>query len=564
MSALYNIMTVINQTHVTVFSFALACLFTGIYALIKLARVGQRPKGLPPGPRTLPILGNLHAMPTFKPYKVFAEWGKIYGPVYSLMVGSNPLVMIQSQQAAKELLDKRGSNYSSRPDLYIFSELSSRGLRQVAMKYNTTWRQIHRINHKILNAAATRAYTPYQILESRQMLVDILDSPDHYETHIQRYSNSVTCQMVYGFRTTSWSDPKLQSVVSIFFDVCDLAVTVSARLMDCYPILKKIPRRLLPVCRKALDIDRRCMSVFLSRWLEVKKNILDDVAMPCFCKCIVEAQTTEGFSDELASYIAGDIIEAGSSTVSDELLGFLMAMVTHPDVQRRAQREIDTVVGPNRLPQLEDMELLPYIRGCVKETLRWMPTTALLVPHSPLKDDIYQNCIIPAGASVVVNVWALNMDPATWPQPHVFDPLRFKGETRSEHEVATSSDPTSLRHNYIFGAGRRLCQGIHIAERSLFLTMACLLWGFDISTPNPTSIDTEDLRGGLAVVPAPFDCHFKPRNNAKVDVMRREWQQQRAKFLDPSTEQWIRVPEGAPLSTSPGGEWKPSNRKYPL
>lgn len=133
MSALYNIMTVINQTHVTVFSFALACLFTGIYALIKLARVGQRPKGLPPGPRTLPILGNLHAMPTFKPYKVFAEWGKIYGPVYSLMVGSNPLVMIQSQQAAKELLDKRGSNYSSRPDLYIFSELSSRGLRQVAM-----------------------------------------------------------------------------------------------------------------------------------------------------------------------------------------------------------------------------------------------------------------------------------------------------------------------------------------------------------------------------------------------------------------------------------------------
>ncbi|KAI3333014.1 cytochrome P450 [Ustulina deusta] len=553
MSTLY-IMAVVNQTDITGLGFALVCLFTVACTLIGLAQVGRRPKGLPPGPRTLPILGNLHIMPTFKPYKRFAEWGKIYGPIYSLMVGSNPLVMIQSQKAAKELLDKRGSNYSSRPDLYIFSELSSRGLRQVAMKYNATWRQMRQINHKLLNSTATRAYTPYQILESRQMLVDMLDSPGHYERHIQRYSNSVTCQMVYGFRTTSWSDPRLQTVVSIFVELCDLALAIPARLMDCYPVLQKIPTRLLPICRQALDLDRRCISIFLSRWLEVKKNVFDDVAMPCHCESIVQTQMTEGFSDELASYIAGDIVEAGSSTTSDELLGFLMAMVTHLDVQRRAQQEIDTVVGPNRLPQLEDMALLPYIRGCVKETLRWMPTTALLVPYSPLKDDIYHNYIIPAGASVVLNVWALNMDPATWPNPHVFDPLRFIGETRSEHQIATSSDHTFPRHNYVFGAGRRLCQGIHIAERSLFLAMACLLWAFDISTPDPSSIDTEDLRGGLTVVPAPFECHIRPRDPGKVDVMRQEWREQKAKFLDPTTEQWIRVPDGVSRSRAPDGK----------
>ena len=381
------------------------------------------------------------------------------------------------------------------------------------------------------------------------MLVDILDGPAEHKRHIQRYSNSVTCQMVYGFRTTAWSDPKLQSVVSIFFEVCDLAVTIPARLMDCYPVLQTIPKRLLPVCRKAIDLDRRCISVFLSRWLEGKKQAQDRTVMPCFVASLTQAQQAEGFSDELASYIAGDIVEAGSSTTSDELFGFLMAMVTHADVQRRAQEELESVIGSGRLPTLDDMESLPYVRGCVKETLRWMPTTALLIPHSPLKDDVYEGYKIHAGASVVLNVWALNMDPENWPNPQRFDPSRFKDETRLEYEIATSSDASVVRHNYIFGAGRRLCQGIRIAERSLFLAMACLPWGFDISTPDPSKIDTEDLRGGLAMVPAPFECHIKPRDASRVEIMRREWAQIQEDFLDPVTKQWIRVPDDLPLST---------------
>ncbi|KAI1769929.1 cytochrome P450 [Hypoxylon cercidicola] len=537
------------ETTSTASSLAAICFFTLAYAAVRLLLVGKRSAGLPPGPRALPIIGNLHLMPTSKPYKQFAEWGKMYGPIYSLMVGSNPLIMLQSQKVAKELLDKRGSNYSSRPDLYILSDLSSRGLRQVAMKYTPTWRQMHRVNHKILNANAVRAYTAYQNLESRQMLVDILDRPDEQKRHMQRFSNSVSCQMVYGFRTTTWSDPKLQSVVSIFAEVCDLAVSIPAQLMDCYPALQKIPKRLLPVCRKAMDLDRRGISDFLDRWLEGKKNVQDGTAMPCFCASLVQAQKAEGFSDELAAYMAGDVVEAASSTTSDELFGFLMAMATHPDVQRKAREELDSVVGTNRLPKLEDMASLPYIRGCVKETLRWMPTTALLVPHSPLKDDVYEGYTIPAGASVIINVWALNMDPESWPNPHVFDPLRFKDETRSEHQIATSGDSASPRHNYVFGAGRRLCQGIHIAERSLFLTMACLLWAFDISTPDPNKIDTEDLRGGLTVVPAPFECHIKPRDAQRADVVRREWDQLQNEFLDPVTKQWSRVPDGQPLST---------------
>ncbi|KAK7713658.1 hypothetical protein SLS63_012040 [Diaporthe eres] len=416
-------------------------------------------------------------------------------------------------------------------------------------KYTPTWRQIARINHKLLNAKAALAFTPYQTLESRQMLADILDNPSEHQRHIQRYSNSVSCQMVYGFRTTTWSDPRLQSVVSIFNEVCDLAISIPARLMDCYPILQKLPKSLLPVCRQALDLERRCIEVFLDRWMAAKKKTQDMVATPCFCTALSQAQKSEGFSDELASYIAGDLIEAASSTSSDTLFGFLMAMVTHPEVQRRAQEELDAVVGADRLPTFDDMAQLPYIRGCVKETLRWMPTTSLLVPHSPIQDDVYRDFVIPAGAGVVVNVWALNMDPERWPDPQVFDPSRFEKEDRSEYEIAKAYDPDTLRHNYVFGAGRRLCQGIHYAERTLWLSMACLLWAFDFSTPDPSKIDTEDLRGGLAVQPAPFECNIKPRDEHRAAMVRKEWSAMQDDFLDPVTKQWKSIPDGMPSST---------------
>jgi hypothetical protein len=124
---------IISERNLTELTLGALFLCTLAYGSIKLLQVGRRPFGLPPGPRTLPILGNLHLMPTVKPYMKFAAWGKVYGPIYSLMVGPNPLIVIQSHKIAKELLDKRGSNYSSRPDLYVLSDLASRGMRQVMM-----------------------------------------------------------------------------------------------------------------------------------------------------------------------------------------------------------------------------------------------------------------------------------------------------------------------------------------------------------------------------------------------------------------------------------------------
>lgn len=115
-------------------------------------------------------------------------------------------------------------------------------------------------------------------------------------------------------------------------------------------------------------------------------------------------------SDEQAAYLSGSLLEAGSDTTASTLVGFVQAMLVFPEVQKVAQEEIDRVVGSGRLPTMDDSENLPYIRGCVKESIRWMPTTVMAAPHGVTQDDEYMGYRIPAGATVISNVWYVKLE----------------------------------------------------------------------------------------------------------------------------------------------------------
>lgn len=115
-------------------------------------------------------------------------------------------------------------------------------------------------------------------------------------------------------------------------------------------------------------------------------------------------QKEEGFSDELAAYISGSLLQAGSETSSAILVGFVQAMVIFPEVAKKAQEEIDLVCG-DRLPDLNDVRELPYIRACMKESLRWMPGVPLGVPHAATQDNEYMGYLIPKKATIILNVW---------------------------------------------------------------------------------------------------------------------------------------------------------------
>ncbi|KAF5008758.1 hypothetical protein FDECE_4995 [Fusarium decemcellulare] len=532
----------------SIYAFTIAPLVVLLVLLARVAKVGSRGAGLPPGPPTLPIIGNLHLMPTKRPHLQFQKWAQEYGPVYSLILGTKKVIVLSSDAAVKDLLDKKGGLYSDRPDMFIGQKIASGNHR---LRYGDNWRMIHKMVHNILNIKSAITYVPYQDLENKILLKSLLETPEDLLFHIRRFTYSLSTQMIFGYRCIDNKDPNLLQLFSCFEKWGKLSGSSSAQLADLYPILQKLPEAIAPNVRYARKLHKVERELYVGHWLRSKKALDDGTGLPCFCNDIYKGQTEHGFSDDAAGYMSGSLLEAGSDTTASTLYGFILALLVWPDVQRRAQEEIDKFVGPNRLPSMDDYDNLLFVRCCVKESLRWMPTVNLGVPHAVLKDDTYKGYNIPKGATVINNVWAIHMDPERSPNPRVFDPDRFKDDHTTLYQSAVGD--TKKRDNFVFGAGRRMCQGIHIAERSLFLGISRLLWAFNFTSAKddsgkPIQYDIEDLVGGITVQPNEFPLQITPRSVEREAVIRSE-AEKCGQLLHPKTAQWLKIPEGMAFST---------------
>lgn len=400
--------------------------------------------------------------------------------------------------------------------------------------------------HGLLNITNSRKYVSYQMLENRQMLYELLTNPEDCLKHIRRYSNALTTAMVFGWRTPTYDDPKMMQLFDGFSEFAEINQTGTAALIDFFPWMRYLPDFLLPAQQKAKELHKHEKALYRSHWLRAKEEYENNTIRPCFCAGMYEAQKKDGFSDDQAAYISGTLLEAGSDTTSSTLYAFVQAMLLYPDVQRKAQEEVDRVIGLNRLPVMEDLDDLPYIRGCMKESLRWMPTTILgAVPHAVTQDDEYLGYIIPKGAGVMNNVWGIHMDPERHPDPRRFSPERYKDDQQSFGDAAANPDHTK-RDVFTFGAGRRICPGIHVAERSLFLGISRIVWAFDISptmeSGKPVLPDPERLTQGFVCAPEEFPVKITPRSKEREEMVRKEWRDAEKECLDPETKQWSQLP----------------------
>jgi len=393
------------------------------------------------------------------------------------------------------------------------------------MGYGPRWRTSRKLAHTLLNVSAAKSYVPYQILENKQMLYEMLTKPESFLHNIRRYSNALTTTMVFGWRTPTYEGEKMKQLFDGFSEFADLNQTGPAALIDFFPWMRHLPGFLLLTHQKAREMHKREKALYLSHWLRAKEETAAETIACCFSEELVAAQKTEGFLDDQAAYISGTLLKAVSDTTSRTLYAFVQAMLLYPDVQRKAQEEIDRVVGEDRLPTMEDEPKLQYIRSIVKESLRWMPTTILDAgSHAVTQDDYYNGMLIPKGAGVMNNVWAIHMDPKRHADPRRFEPERYKDDFQSLGDAAANPD-ASKRDQFTFGAGRRICPGIHVAERSLFLGVSRMIWGFDIKPAvdaNGKDIipDQEKLTQGFVCMPEESPAQITPRSEKK-----KQWKQ---------------------------------------
>ncbi|KAF7986079.1 hypothetical protein HWV62_41481 [Athelia sp. TMB] len=438
-----------------------------------------------------------------------------------LNVAGQPIVVLNTTKAAADLLDRRADKYSDRPAFIVASDMLSGGLLLVFMPFNDLWRRMRRAAHEAMNADATDNFYPCQVKEAIILADGLLRYPNGWDDHIKRSATSTTMTLVYDHPSITTEENPSITRINQFVHRLTRAALPGAHFVEFFTWMRYLPEWMAGWKRSAMDSYRRDNGFFVELFEDVKKRIADGDERPSITANLARQGDRFGLSDNEVAWLAATDYAAGAETIAGSMAWFWLAITTHPEVQKKAQAELDEVVGHHRLPTFTDYERLPYIRAVVKESLRWQCVDPLGVPRRVMEDDFYEGYHIPKGAICIPNVWAMNRDP----EMYGADAEQFNPSRHLDEKGALKPAPVDTKEesHLTYGFGKR-----HIANNSMFINIATILYTMTIEGSNTSPPDiTKYFNAGLVVRPTAFECVTRPRfpdvvamlAEAKVDAL---------------------------------------------
>ncbi|KAI0794213.1 cytochrome P450 [Fomes fomentarius] len=391
---------------------------------------------------------------------------------------SRPRVCGDDAKVAHEILAKRSANYSNRPTSTMIN-LAGLSWISVLKEYGLEWRQHRRVLHRWFNSAVVGQYRPVQLKITRRFLRGLLNSPTNMVNQLKLLFAATTLSVAYGIEVAEEDDEYFHMVERIAEIGEELTVPGSCSTRQ------RTPKMLV--------------------WARTR----------------LSPSTSTNRGPSLWTMHNGHNLSWSAKKSQQQFTAaFFLAMALYPEVQKKAQQQLDSVITHGRLPEFSDLQALPYIRAIVKELLRWHSVTPIGVPHRAIADDVYNGFLIPAGSIITTNLWAMSRDPETYPDPDEFRPERFLDE-HGQLDLKCTIDPAS----FAFGWGRRICPGRHFAEASMFILCASVLFAFDIKPPvdengHPVEIKYTMTANAVVSHAGLYDFIIKPRSAQVAEVLR--------------------------------------------
>ncbi|EMD32752.1 hypothetical protein CERSUDRAFT_118480 [Gelatoporia subvermispora B] len=501
-----------------------ACVILGLVAaiLFGIRRSKQTRVVVPPGPKGLPLLGNVLDLPTSEPYLAALKWAKQYGDITYLHVCGLSVLFLNSSEVAMDLLDKRGSIYSDRPPLVMATDLCGYEVSPF-QRYGDAHRRQRRLMQRALGAPCIRTYQPLLEVETRALLHRLVTSPEEYDRHILRYAGALTLLVVYGHKVTSNDDGFLtlgNYCMDLLANDISPAPPKGVWAVDIFPSLKNLPDWVpfTSFKRKAATWGAKLSTFCDAPYAEVKEKMKEGTALPSFCSTLLEEErgclTAEKEYD--IKWAANSMFAASMDTVGTAMRHLILLMILFPDKFAKAREELDRVVQ-GRMPTFADRPFLPYVECILSEVLRWSCPVPLNLPHRLMEDDHYRGYFIPKGSFVVANIMAMTRDERLFPDPEAFIPERYDASV--DEATRKARDP----RQWIFGFGRRRCPGLHLVESSLWLSLVSILGNLEATKATDAHgniIEPEvKFENMIFRMPSKFECNFKPRSEDHASLI---------------------------------------------
>ena len=485
-----------------------------------------------PGPKGYPLLGIGWKLPP-RAAATFRDWATEYGEVFKVRVGWYDWVILNTPEAVREILEKQASITASKIPAPMGHDIVTGGNRLFTMPYGPHQRTLRSLIRPITTVPMTATLVPSQEFEAKQLLFDIAtDNQDQHKfyQHNRRYVFSSLMTNTFGTRIQDWDHPDAQNAVRSQA-ILGKAARPGNFIIDEVPPLARLPARLHPGRREAEEAAQQVSDIKMGLLRRLEKQLETGKAPYCYAREVLENRAhwySQGLTDEDFAWAFAGLVEAGFETTSTTLNSLMLQLAANPHVQNEVHDELTRVVGPSRLPTFEDMPKLPYVRACVKEMLRMQPIFAPGIRRLATEDVVYKNHVIPKGTVLLANTPFLHYDPQRFDRPFEFSPGRYLSYDLSSAEYGAMGDPYERDH-FTFSTGRRFCPGARLAENSLDIALASILWGFEIRPPLingvETTMDTSDkayIEGGL-ILPKPFAARFIPRDE-RLKTIKEQWE----------------------------------------
>ncbi|GLJ29512.1 hypothetical protein SUGI_0581780 [Cryptomeria japonica] len=491
----------------------LALALTILFLIANQLRNRNNKQFKPPQPPSWPIIGHLHLFNKNRQlHRVLCSLSHHHGPIMLLQLGCRPVLVISSSQLAKECLSVNDRVFASRPSLLAAKHMGYDSKILAWLPYCNYWRDLRKI-------CTLQLFTGHRIESLRHVRVDEVSNfiRSLFESSGQQVNmKSRLGELAFNIILFMVASKKITRFVKSeefrkFRKIIDEAFLLAGtfNVGDYLPFLQWVDVHGLKAAMKELQKKR---DDFMQKLVKAHRQRQQDhgVQQPQDLIDVLISATDNheilsDSSDTVVKATATAMLSAGTDTTAVTIEWAMAALLKHPHILKKAQQELDTHIGRDRVVEESDLHKLKYLEAIVKETLRLYPAAPVLIPHESTESCSVGGYEIPAGARLIVNVWAIHRDPAVWERPTEFDPERFLQKGR---EIDVKG------HNFElipFGSGRRMCPGISLALCLVSYTLARLLQSFEWSVPEGMTIDMSEGLGLTMPKAVPLQAIIKPR-----------------------------------------------------
>nr|QLI49058.1 cytochrome P450 family 71 subfamily FB polypeptide 1 [Gloriosa superba] len=474
----------------------LLALFFPALLLLIFKRISSPKKLLPPSPPRLPFLGNFHQIGHL-PHRSFHDLAMKYGPIISLKLGTVPTILISSGAGVEEICKIQDLIFSTRPQLEIAKRVFY-NCRDIAFSPPTEyWRQVRKAS--ILHLLGTKKVQSVRSVREEEVatLVDYIarNSDGTKPVNLSKLLNYHTCyllsRLTIRLKYSDYGDDGSSPGVKF----CDLVRELGFQFGGFY-IRDYFPY--LGWWSKLSGADAKVHGLFTA-WDAFLEEVVDRHAVPPsageeedLVDVLLSLHKEQQISRDDIKAILLDVFSAGTGSSFIAIEWTMAELMRNPDYMKRVQQEIrELAAGREGMITDDDVGKMPFLKALIKETMRLHPPAPIVMPREATEDATVLGYHVPAGTRVVINAWSVGRNPQDWEDPEEYKPERFLGSTVDfkGHDF----------HLIPFGAGRRICPGMHYSISNIGLALANLLYRFDWKLPDAKpKMDTE-----LMEFPAP-------------------------------------------------------------